>query len=88
MNRCRLADCGRRAGPFFTRRHDDNTTPKNLGSCLRPSLETAHLKTDPPPAGFTRRLAGGDAAEVSISRTRTCTNTGRRSVGTSATARS
>lgn len=32
-NRRRLADCGRRPGLFFTRRDDDNTTPKNPGSC-------------------------------------------------------
>jgi hypothetical protein len=27
-----LADCGRRPGPFFTRRIDVNTTSKNVGS--------------------------------------------------------
>jgi hypothetical protein len=31
-NRCRLADCGRRPGPFFTLR-EDNTTPNNHGKC-------------------------------------------------------
>jgi hypothetical protein len=33
MNRCRLADCGRRPGPFFTRRVEDNTTPKRSRTC-------------------------------------------------------
>jgi transposase-like protein len=32
MNRWRLADGGRRPGPFFTRRVDDNTTSKDHGS--------------------------------------------------------
>ena len=31
-NRRRLADCGRRPGPFFTRR-EDNTTPNDHGKC-------------------------------------------------------
>ena len=31
-----LADCGRRPGPFFTRRDDDNMTPDDLGCCDRP----------------------------------------------------
>jgi hypothetical protein len=38
-NRLRLADCGRRPGPFFTRRDEDNTTPR-ISEALRPSIET------------------------------------------------
>jgi hypothetical protein len=40
MNRWRLADCGRRPRPFFTRRVDDSTTSRIM-EVMRPSLETA-----------------------------------------------
>ena len=33
MNRCRLSDSGRRPGPFFTRRLDDNTTSLKRRKC-------------------------------------------------------
>jgi hypothetical protein len=36
MNRSRLADCGRRPGPFFTRRDDANTTSRTYGSVATP----------------------------------------------------
>lgn len=45
MNLLRLADCGRRPGPFFTRRDDDHTTP-SIEEVLRRWLEsTAPLLT-------------------------------------------
>jgi hypothetical protein len=66
-----LADCGRRPGPFFVRRDDDNTTSR-IAEVLRPSLEATpvhRVRNSIDRSPLDRRVARerGDRLDVAVS---------------------
>lgn len=68
MSRCRSAGCGRRPGPFSTRRDDSNTTSRKSREVLRLHLETTPSKRGEIPAVVDerRRPAGGASLGLRI----------------------